>query len=537
MNKVFISKLPVTSGIEPATFYSYNGNVFETYNSMTDLMDEKSQLISFDWDSIVYWLTVREEKMPLDIIDIEQIAKQLCGHKKSPDNPLPWSIWAIVRPFYKEEENDDFIKTQKIHQDLVEVDESEKIRLYQRLLGAMHLCFEKQLIDLQEKGEHDRFYNVERPIRIINLERSYKGISVNTEHVSDWVDALSRDVYKLRNELQLKYNIISANDWKTVINKIESKEEIKEARRLIEEKGYYFFLKDSKLRHPLIELLYSEKKSTSDLNTLLAIGALKPLHKKIFPVYDSFGTVTSRTKVITPNLQNLSRKFRSSIVTAEKGKELLYIDYSQFEAGILADDSKDELLIKDYNESYIYEEIGTRINIETYISDKELQRKFCKNLFYKYSYGMDISQNIGILKDFQLESHSLTLSPLIIAAFAGYSTLDRYREQIKEQLKTENKIGSHNGNFRYRFENEQNLSWAISQRIQGTASLILKKAIIKLRQTDPEIEFLIPMHDAALFQVPKDQEEEKRAVIKSVFENEFAQECPTIKASAEFKDF
>lgn len=77
----------------------------------------------------------------------------------------------------------------------------------------------------------------------------------------------------------------------------------------------------------------------------------------------------------------------------------------------------------------------------------------------------------------------------------------------------------------------------MSQRIQGTASLILKRAIIRLRNSDHEIEFLIPMHDAALFQVPKETAIEKKDIIQTAFEEEFVKECPSLKVSAKFKSF
>ncbi|WDF78965.1 DNA polymerase [Mucilaginibacter sp. KACC 22773] len=537
MNQFVINNLSVASGAGHSTFYVYDGSAYKTVTSMALIAEEKTNIISFDWDNVISWLSARKEAMPKYIIDIEQIAKQLYGQKKARQDLLPWSVWNILRAFYNEDtEKDDFKKTQKLYQGLADADEPERQRLFYRMLSAMYTCYEQQLKELNAKGEYDRFYHVERPIRVINLERTYKGITINTGSVSNWVSQLSHEVYKLRNRLQLEFDIVSPTDVKTVLSKIEDKALIREARELIEEKGYYFFLKDSKLRHPLIELLYQEKKSTTDLNALLSIGALNPTQQKIYPVYDSFGTITARTKVVTPNLQNLTRKFRS-IVSADKKKELLYIDYAQFEAGILADDSKDVALINAYNTSYIYDSIGEKIQVEKYITDKVEQLKFCKSLFYKYSYGMDISNNIGILKDFKLEAHAPTLSKLIVDAFSSFTTLDAYRTAIKEKALTENKIGTRDGNYRYRLENEKNVSWAMSQRIQGTASLIIKRAIIKLRSIDNEIEFLIPMHDAALFQVPKETAKEKEDTIQRIFEEEFLKECPSLKVSAKFKNF
>jgi len=535
--KIFlISQLTNASGNSPAKFYVYDGTNLNEHDAFSNVIKDDAVLISFDWDNLVTWLSMRAEPLPTKLVDMEQIAKQTYGHKNLVGEALPWSLWTIVSDFYKPEENEVFVKTQRVYQGLDTVNDLERSQLYFRLLKAMHEAFVTQISKLKELQEYDRFKHVERRIREINLERTYKGIVVDTKNVEDWIEEISHRVYGLRNELQLKHGVISPADWKTVMGKIEDKARIIDAHYIIEEKGYYFFLKDAQNRHPLIKLLYEEKKSSTDLNALLAIGALRPQHKLIIPVYDSFGTITARTKITTPNLQNLSRKYRT-IITAEEGKVLVYIDYAQFEAGILADDSNDPLLIEEYNSKYIYDEVGKRIEISRFLPDVEDQKKFCKSLFYKFSYGMDINQNIQILKDFNIHQHSSELSTKIVAAFAAYSKLNEYRSKIGAELALKKKIGTRNGNYRYQFDNEQRSSWAISQRIQGTASLVLKKAIIELNNRDKEIEFLIPMHDAALFQVPNDLEDQKKAIIKSVFESTFEAECPSIKAIADFKPF
>jgi len=536
MNKIIISSITRSKDNPAIKYFARVDGKFISYGSTSELLAEKAQIISFDWDNLILWLSQQGEQMPLDIVDIEQIAKQLLGRKKGAGKAAPWNIWEILVPYYQEEENEQFVKTQRVYYGLTDVTENEKEELYKRLLIAIEACYENQLIELTAKNEFDRFYNVERPIRIINLDRTFKGIAIDTENVEAWIDKLSQEVYGYRNSLQLKYGIISPQDKGTVFKKIDEKGLLAEAKEIIEEKGFFFFLKDSKLRDPLIANLYNEKKVGTDLNVLLSIGALRPKLQQLHPVYDSFGTITARTKMLTPNIQYLTKKYRS-IVNAHKDKVLRYIDYVQFEAGILANDSGDELLIKEYNESDVYDEIGKKIKVDKFITDPEEQRKFCKSLFYKFSYGMDIKNHIGVLKDFQLEAHKAELSPMIITAFDGYKTLNEFREKIKQEALTENKIGTHQGNYRYRLENENNVSWAMSQRIQGTASLILKKAIIKLRKTDKEIEFLLPMHDAALFQVPVKSANDKESVIQQIFEEVFKEECPLINPAAKFKPF
>jgi hypothetical protein len=54
---------------------------------------------------------------------------------------------------------------------------------------------------------------------------------------------------------------------------------------------------------------------------------------------------------------------------------------------------------------------------------------------------------------------------------------------------------------------------------------------------DGEIEFLIPMHDAALFQVPIKLEEQKKEIIKKEFETAMLYYCPSLKPKVSFKKF
>src|SRR5690606_34842591 len=78
--------------------------------------------------------------------------------------------------------------------------------------------------------------------------------------------------------------------------------------------------------------------------------------------------------------------------------------------------------------------------------------------------------------------------------------------------------------------------FVLSQIIQGTASYILKKSILSVSQ-DTEIDFLIPMHDAVLYQVPTKKLEEKKKFIEKCFIENFLSLCPEINATVDFKAF
>lgn len=64
--------------------------------------------------------------------------------------------------------------------------------------------------------------------------------------------------------------------------------------------------------------------------------------KRCQPQYKGFGSATGRIMMREPALQNLKREYRKFLMDPDK--EYIYIDYSQFEAGILAGITKIKIL-------------------------------------------------------------------------------------------------------------------------------------------------------------------------------------------------
>jgi len=106
-------------------------------------------------------------------------------------------------------------------------------------------------------------------------------------------------------------------------------------------------------------------------------------HKKstTYPSIISQGTRTSRIILKSPSLQNISKKYRSVLVPPE-GKQFSYIDYDQFEVGIMAVLSNDPVLLKLYKTNDLYQNMAQKL-----FGDKT-KRKQAKKLFLSYAYGM-----------------------------------------------------------------------------------------------------------------------------------------------------
>jgi DNA polymerase I-like protein with 3'-5' exonuclease and polymerase domains len=257
-------------------------------------------------------------------------------------------------------------------------------------------------------------------------------------------------------------------------------------------------------------------------------------NKRVHPTFDGIGTVTARALVKAPLLQQLKKSSRN-ILLPDDGKSFLYADYAQFEPGILAYLCNDEQLIRNYNAEDIYAGLSKELfgNIDN--------RKLCKIIFLAFMYGMSPDNLKHLIKVFH-NDQSIDKSAELTAFFSKYNGLIPYKLKLEKQALQTKRVESLLGNHRKIVNNTANTlrnvekRWLLSQRIQGTASLILKSAILGVVK-DEEISYLFPMHDAALFQVPTEKKKEKQMFIEQQFKEAFCRYLPGLIPRITFESF
>ena len=105
------------------------------------------------------------------------------------------------------------------------------------------------------------------------------------------------------------------------------------------------------------------------------------VHERLFPTFNTIGTVSGRILVSDPYLQQLWRPFRR-LLSADAGKRLAYLDYSQFEPGILASLSNDAQLIDACNRGDFYTALSEKV------FHTEGKSSISKRMFLAFCYGM-----------------------------------------------------------------------------------------------------------------------------------------------------
>ncbi|MCD2421784.1 DNA polymerase [Niabella pedocola] len=449
--------------------------------SSSFVFDKEDILVSFQTTDLIREISSREAVLPI-IIDLESLEKQVAQEGKDLRN---YSEWKVLKR----------LKYHKIIDPSFKITRENIKDFLQNIFNFYKFLIEK------DSTETARFENIERKINAIIHKVQKAGISVNLEIAEKRCKELEKIIYVIKNELQLKHLIFAPDNIKAQIKYI------KERNYPIIKSPFYTF-RIRKRGDEVCRLFYELIRNQRDLDSLLFMLSQWGGKKHTHPTYLGFGTITSRIILREPSLQNL-RKSNRDIIVPDKGMKLLYIDYAQFEAGILASLSKDAALINLYK-SDIYIDIATKV-----LGDKN-ERSDAKIIFYRYMYG------------------DRSLPKEAILYFQQFDKLQAYEAEVKNELLKEKIIGTENGNFRKLYEDET--GWALSHKVQATASYIYKSALIRVADEVKSAEFLIPMHDGTVYQIPIKDNGTVALSIKNIYKEEFQKICPDIEPIFTVKD-
>ncbi|QSB25381.1 DNA polymerase [Flavobacterium sp. CLA17] len=444
--------------------------------SETIIINQESLYVTFQTSQLIQHIRAnsRIKKLPT-IIDLECLDKQMAQEGKEFRNYKSWKAIHALR-----------------HHKVIDSEFDLKKSNFKLILEHLSSLF-KTLID-KDDCERERFENIELKINQLIYERQHKGVPIDLEIAKQKCIELEEDIYRLKNILQLEYNIFNPENEQQQLSYLASKK-----FNYIKSLTYSFKIRRN--QDPVCLIFYDLLRNQNDLDSFIFMLSHWGGANKTYPTFLGFGTISSRITLRQPALQNLKKNNRVVIVP-EKGMKFLYIDYGQFEAGILAALSYDDTLINLYN-SDIYSDLAEKV-----LGDKN-KRSDAKVIFYRYMYGDN------------------TLDSKCQLYFSKFTKLAEFRESINMNIKKNKKIGTKEGNFRYSLDNES--PWSLSHVIQSTASLIYKKALIRVRNEIRTVEFLIPMHDATLYQIEEYNYIDYSKRIKNIYIEEFKKICPRIE--------
>lgn len=426
----------------------------------------------------------KTNKWPVpQIVDLEGLDKQMSQEGKDIAGKKKWRLLEMLR---RHKFIDiDFKLTQETVKDFLEHVAAAYTELLER--------------DSEEKL---RFEGIEVAVNKVIYSRQILGINIDVDLAKSRCARLEKEIYDLKNQLQFDFNIFQPDNELEQIHYLRSKKV-----NIIESTFYTFETRRKNDRGS--NLFYELIRSKQDLDSLLYILSRWGGEQVCYPKFLGFGTITSRIILKQPSLQTLRRENRDIIIPSP-GFRFLYIDYSQFEAGILASLSGDERLISIYNNDDIYGDFAAKI-----LMNKGL-RSEAKIFFYRYMYGDD------------------SLNKVTRSYFDAFPKVKNFKTALENEMRDVGRVGSVKGNFRK--SQGEDWSWALSHRIQSTASLIYKLAVAKVANEIKIAEFLIPMHDATLYQIPFHTYDGAKEKIEAIYKHAFKTICPQIDPKVTCKE-
>jgi len=291
---------------------------------------------------------------------------------------------------------------------------------------------------------------------------------------------------------------------------------------------------------PEVVLDYRQAAKLKSTYTDTLVKLIDPRDGRIHTSFNQTVTITGRLSSSDPNLQNIpirseaGRMIRKAFVP-EQGNVFVGADYSQVELRILAHLSKDPILIDAFRRG---EDIHTRTAREVFgglTAVTPEMRQYAKTINFGIVYGQTafgLSQQLNIS---QGEARRF-----IDNYFARYSQLKRYMDAEIENARGSKTVrtifgrsipleGIDEGSQAQRKHQER---VAVNAPIQGASADITKLAMIavdeEIKRSGSRAKMILQVHDELLFEVPLEEAEDLRVMVKEKMENVAHLDVPLI---------
>ncbi len=271
---------------------------------------------------------------------------------------------------------------------------------------------------------------------------------------------------------------------------------------------------------------------------------IDPETGRIHTFFNQTGTATGRLSSSEPNLQNipvrtdLGRRIRGAFIP-EPGGVFLSADYSQIELRVLAHLSGDEVLNAAFRENEdIHERTAREVFGTAAGEDRAEYRRRAKVINFGILYGLSaygMAQRLGIPRE-----EAQTIIDAYFERYKGVRAwLDRTLEEVRKTGEVRTLFGRtrpipdiHSKDFTKRQFAERT---AVNSPIQGTAADLIKIAMIRIHRSVREkglaAKLLLQVHDELVLELPPEELEEVRKLVRLEMENAAPLSVPLVADS------
>lgn len=401
---------------------------------------------------------------------------------------------------------------------------------------------------LAENQQSDLLFDMELPLANVLAKMEMAGIKVEAETLKAMqaendvlIDQLTQDIYQLAGE---EFNINSPKQLGNILfEKMGLPLEFTKKTKT----GYSTAVDVLERLAPIAPIVSKilEYRQITKLQSTYVVGLQESIMEdgKIRTRYVQDLTQTGRLSSTDPNLQNIpvrleqGRLIRKAFVPEWEDSVLLSSDYSQIELRILAHISQDEHLIEAFRlGADIHTSTAMRVfGIEKPEDVTANDRRNAKAVNFGVVYGISdfgLSNNLGISRK--------EAKAYIATYFERFPGIKNYMERIVREARDKGYVETiyhrrreipdiNSRNFNVRNFAERT---AINSPIQGSAADVLKVAMINLDKAMMEAglrtRMLLQVHDEIVLEVPNDELDTIRSMVKEVMEAAITLSVPLI---------
>lgn len=403
---------------------------------------------------------------------------------------------------------------------------------------------------LKEQEEYDLFETIDMPTIEVLANMQWNGMGINKEELiefgktlKDGLEIITEDIYKLAGE---EFNINSPKQLGEILFDKMGLTVIKKTKS-----GYSTaedVLEKLKYESPIIEKIL-DYRTLSKLNSTYVEGMLPFINPKTNRIHSFFHqtiTGTGRISSTEPNLQNiptrieLGKKLRK-VFKPKNGCVYIDSDYSQIELRVLASMSKDPHMCEAFEKGEdIHKQVASKVLHKKIEEVTKEERSKAKAVNFGIVYGISdfgLAEQLGIKRK--------EAKAYIDQYLEEYSGIKKYMEDVVEAAKKKGYSQTLFGRRRYIKELSSNNYMvrefgkraAMNTPIQGTAADIMKIAMIKvynkLKENNLKSKIVLQVHDEMILEVPIEEKEEVKEIIKQSMESAGKLNVPLISEISE----
>ena len=398
---------------------------------------------------------------------------------------------------------------------------------------------------LMENGMLETFRAIELPLIRILASMERKGISISDDKMEslkretdEGVRALEERIYELAGH---EFNINSTQQLAKVLFQEKGLEAGKKTQRGYSTDSATLETLRKNGGGEIVEKILDYRMLSKLKSTYIdVLPTLKGPDGRIHTSFLQTGTATGRLSSRNPNLQNIpvrtdeGRLIRSAF-TPGPGNIFISADYSQIELVVLAHMAGDSELSKAFINGVDVHRYTASLIFGKKVEDvSHSERQIAKTINFGIMYGMSafrLSNELSIPRN-----DAQDFINLYFERYSGIrSFVDRtvrsaeelgYVETLFHHRRTIQGINSRN-------KTEKNAAErvAVNTVIQGSASEIMKRAMIALSEKDRSY-LVLQVHDELIFECPISEMEEVESRVKSVMETTTRLSVP-VRASVE----